>query len=129
MKLLLGISFGFLLGLGGTAALVVERIQSLTSVNFLITSPPVPQQVLEAVRVAEHNYYAQQSAMRRMIEGTQDVAAFLAPSFVYKLDFSVGPFRLKGHTLNETIPWAMEHGYLEIGERPIEDFHWLYGHL
>jgi hypothetical protein len=129
MKLLLGISVGFLLGLGGTAALVEERIQSLTSVNFLITSPPVPRQVLEAVQIAEQNYYARQSAMRRMIEGTQDVAAFLSPSFVYKLDFSVGPFRLKGHTLNETIPWAMEHGYLEIGERPIEDFHWLYVYL
>lgn len=129
MRIFLGISFGLLLGIAGTGVFIVERIQSLTLIDFSITSPPVPRQVLEAVGRAEHNFYTQLSPPRRMIEGAQDVAAFLIPSLVYKLDFSVGPFRLKGHTLNETIPWAIERGYLELRDGPPADFHWLYVYL
>lgn len=129
MKILLGISLGILLGIAGTAAFIAERIHSLTSVDFSITSPPVPQEVLEVVRRTEYDFYAQLSAPRRMIEGMQDAAAFLVPSLVYKFDFSVGPFRLKGHTLNKTIPWANEQGYLEIHQGLQADFHWLFVYL
>lgn len=118
----LGLLFGALLAVG----FVVNRIHALSAVDFEIHSPAVPLSVVETVRQAETDFYANQSAPRRAIEMAQDVTAFLYPPIVYRLDFSVGPFRLKGHTLAKTIPWALTQGFWEIENAPARDFHWFY---
>lgn len=129
MKLLAGVVLGIFVGALGTTVFIVNRVNALAKVDFSVVTPSVSSTVLSAVREAETEFYAQQPALRRLIEYGQDVAAFLSPSLVYKFDFSVGPFRLKGHTLNETIPWALENGYLELQMSPLADFHWLYVYL
>ena len=124
-----GILLGLLIGILGTAAFAAYRVQSLAAVDFTLTAPPVPPEVVRAVRSAEHGYYASQGPLRRAAEGVQDMAAILHPPLVYALDFSVGPFHLKGRTLDETIPWAIEQGYLQVHDAPARDFHWLYVYL
>ena len=128
-KLFTGALLGILIGALGTTFFLVKRVNALAKVDFSIVMPSVSSEVLSAVRQAEGDFYAQQPALRRLIEDGQDVAAFLAPSLVYKFDFSVGPFRLKGHTLDEIIPWALQNGYLELQKSPVWDFHWLYVYL
>lgn len=129
MNLFFGMLIGLAIGALGAIVFVSERVRSLSSVDFTVIAPPVPGEVVLAVRQAEERYYAGQSYPRRAMEMAQDIAAFLHPPLVYRLDFSVGPFRLKGHTLAETIPWALENGYLELRETPERDFHWLYVYL
>ena len=128
-KLFIGGLLGILIGALGTTLFLVSRVNALAKVDFSIVTPSVSSEVLLAVRQAESDFYAQQPALRRLIENGQDVAAFLAPSLVYRFDFSVGPFRLKGHTLDEVIPWALQNGYLELQSSPLADFHWLYVYL
>ena len=124
---------GFVGGLavGGlaVAAFVVHRVQSLSEIDFETVPAPVPIEVIEKVRSAELTYYSAQPQTRRLVELIQDVMAFLHPPLVYQMNFSVGPFRLKGQTLKQTIPWAREEGYLIIAEAPLSDFHWLYVYL
>ena len=120
---------GLLVGAVGASALVVLRIQSLSQIDFEIRPPPVPLEVIETVRQAERRYYATQSNARQAIELAQDVLAFLHPPLVYRLNLSVGPYRLKGRTLDEMIPWAQQQGYLAVTEAPLAYFHWLYVYL
>lgn len=129
MGWVVGLIGGLLIGGLSATAFLVTRIQSLAEVDFEILAPEVPFEVIETVRLAETSFYASQSAPRQFIELTQDVVSFLHPPLVYRMNFSVGPFRLKGQTLNETIPWAIEQGYLVIGRTPVSDFHWLYVYL
>ena len=124
-----GLIAGLIVGAACAAAFAAWRVQSLAAVDFTLTAPPVPPQVVRAVREAEHGYYAAQGPVRRAAEGLQDVAAILHPPLVYALDFSVGPFHLKGRTLERTIPWAAERGYLQVHDAPVRDFHWLYVYL
>lgn len=120
---------GILIGAVSAVAFVSQRIQALSAVDFEIIAPPVPFVVIEAVRGAEHGFYAKQSRTRRLIEEAQDIGAFLSPKLVYEMNFSVGPFRLRGHTLAATIPWAIDEGYLILQDAQVQDFHWLYVYL
>ncbi|MBM2577304.1 hypothetical protein JQC91_13425 [Jannaschia sp. Os4] len=124
-----GLLLGAVLGAVGAAAFVADRVRALSAVEFTLHAPPVPASVVHAVRIAEGAFYADLTAPRRMAEAAQDVAAFLHPPLVYRLNLSVGPYRLKGATLAETIPWALNEGYLHLGGAPPEDFHWLYVYL
>ncbi|WP_299423172.1 hypothetical protein [uncultured Shimia sp.] len=124
-----GLVGGLLIGSFAATAFVVHRVQSLTEIEFETVPPPVPFEVLEKVRGAEMAYYSNQSSARRFVELMQDVMAFLHPPLVYQMNFSVGPFRLKGKTLEQTIPWALDEGYLIIAEAPVSNFHWLYVYL
>lgn len=121
-----GLALGLLVGAFLAVAFFVQRIEALSAVDFNIKAPPVPVSIVETVRQTEATFYAGQTLPRRVIELAQDVAAFTYPPLVYRMNFSVGPFRLKGHTLNETIPWALEKGFLEIENAPQSHFHWLY---
>ncbi len=129
MGWLSGLIGGLLIGGFAAAAFVVHRVQSLSEIDFETVPPPVPFEVIEKVRGAETSYYSNQSQARRFVELLQDVMAFLHPPLVYQMNFSVGPFRLKGQTLEQTIPWARDQGYLIISEAPLSDFHWLYVYL
>ncbi|MEM8836774.1 MAG: hypothetical protein AAGE89_01680 [Pseudomonadota bacterium] len=124
-----GFSVGLILGGLSVAAFAAARIQSLSAVDFEVIPPPVPFTVLETVRGAEADHYAAQPKSRQLVEHAQDMLALLYPPLVYQMDFSVGPFRLKGQTLATTIPWARENGYLVLREVPATDFHWLYVYL
>ncbi|MEM6496495.1 MAG: hypothetical protein AAF709_07205 [Pseudomonadota bacterium] len=129
MGWLSGLIGGLLIGGLAATAFVVHRVQSLSEIDFETIPPPVPFEVIEKVRGAEMDYYSNQSHARQFVELMQDVMAFLHPPLVYQMNFSVGPFRLKGQTLEKTIPWARDNGYLIIKEAPVSDFHWLYVYL
>ncbi len=114
-----GLIGGLVIGGFAATAIVVHRVQSLSEIDFETVPPPVPFEVIETVRGAETIYYSNQSQARRFVELMQDVMAFLHPPLVYQMNFSVGPFRLKGQTLEQTIPWARDKGYLIISEAPL----------
>lgn len=129
MGWLTGLMGGLVIGGVAATAFVVHRVHALSEIDFDTIPPPVPFEVIETVRRAETTYYSNQSHARRFTELMQDVTAFLHPPLVYQLDFSVGPFRLKGQTLERTIPWAHDEGYLVIEDAPVSDFRWLYVYL
>lgn len=129
MSWLTGLIGGLAIGGFAATAFVAHRVQSLSEVDFELIPPPVPTEVIEQVRNAEANFYKNQSQVRRLTEVIQDVLAFLHPPLVYQMNFSVGPFRLKGQTLETTIPWAYDKGYLVVIQAPLSDFHWLYVYL
>lgn len=124
-----GLASGLLIGGLSATAFVTMRIQSLSELDFVIVPPDVPFEILDSVRSAENDYYAAQPKTRQLAEWAQDVATFLHPPLVYRMDFSVGPFRLKGKTLDAAIPWAHESGFLILTDAPVSDFHWLYVYL
>ncbi|MFC3613323.1 hypothetical protein ACFORG_06080 [Lutimaribacter marinistellae] len=90
------------------------RVMALASVDFRVTYPEVPVEVTEAVRSAEAQYYASLSMPRRLAEEGEDILALLWPAAVKKLDFSVGPYRIKASTMEDIFPWAISAGYLVL---------------
>lgn len=126
MNVLYGFVLGILFGGVGVVLVVADRIKEFSQFDFTISAPPVPGDVLMAVRQAEQDFYASQGTVRRVVESAQDVAAFVYPPLVYRLNFSVGPYRLKGQTVAEIVPWALENGHLDLLQAPKDDFHWLY---
>ena len=88
------------------------RTKWLSSFDFELVTPPVPQTVLAQVRAAEERYYASRGLPRRLAEEAEDIAAFLSPALVYRANLSVGPYRIKAATIEELLPFAIEEGYL-----------------
>jgi hypothetical protein len=70
--------------------------------------------VIVAVKHAETFAYAREPWYRRATEYAQDVLTFLVPRLTYRLNFSVGRYRIKPATIEALIPWAEQQGYLQI---------------
>lgn len=112
--LTLGEILGILTMLAAVVAIFYHRYRVLAAADFAIDPPPVPRSVVVAVKHAEAFAYAQEPWYRRAAEYAQDVLTFLIPQLTYKMNFSVGRYRIKPATIEARIPWAEEHGYLQV---------------
>ena len=122
--LLIELTVGEILGILTMLAIVVavfyHRYHALAAADFAIDPPPVPRSVVVAVKHAEAFAYAQEPWYRRAAEYAQDVLTFLIPRLTYRLNFSVGRYRIKPATIEALIPWAEQQGYLQMHGTPDE---------
>lgn len=120
IELTVGEVLGILTMLTVVVAVFYHRYRMLAAADFSIDPPPVPRSVVVAVKHAETFAYAQEPWYRRAAEYAQDVLTFLVPRLTYRMDFSVGRYRIKPATIEALIPWAQEHGYLHMHGPPDE---------
>ena len=109
---------------GACAALWVmkDRAHWLASLEFELNSPPVPASILAKVREAESRSYESRSLVRRLVEEAQDVIVFASPEMAYKLNFSVGRYRIKAKTIEDILPWAIERRFVVLEQTSLADF-------
>jgi hypothetical protein len=120
IDLTVGEVLGILTMLAVVVAVFYHRYHLLAAADFSIDPPPVPRSVIVAIKHAETFAYAQEPWYRRAAEYAQDVLTFLVPRLTYRLNFSVGRYRIKPATIEALIPWAEQQGYLEVHhERPL----------
>lgn len=112
------ISIGEFLGLITAIIIVVvviyRRFRALSSIDFKLKPPEIPRVVLVSIKTAEAEYYGAQPRWRRTVESLQDFLTFISPALVYKLNFSVGRYRIKPHTIDDLIDWAVKSDFLEM---------------
>jgi len=115
-----------LLGLfiGGTSTLWImkERAHWLASLEFQLNPPPVPESILATIRQAERKSYEERSILRRIAEEAQDVLVFASPELAYKLNFSVGRYRIKANSIEAILPWATEQRFVILEETTPKSF-------
>ncbi len=85
-----------------------ERAHWLASLEFELNPPPVPASILIKVREAESRSYEKRLLVRRLVEEAQDVIVFASPEMAYKLNFSVGRYRIKANSIEAILPWAIK---------------------
>ncbi len=90
----------------------------MQGITFHLSGPEVPVVILDAVRDAESRFYRDLGFFRRCIEDLQDVLSFMAPELVYRLNASVGPYRIKAHSVARLIDAAIPQGYLTVEAPP-----------
>ena len=112
--LILGILIGLLAGVLCSAVFLQRRAHWLMQYQFEIISPPVPALVLKAVRDAEARFYSDAGVLSAAKEHVQDALVFASPGLVYRLNFSVGRYRVKAQTIEKILPWAIQNGYLKL---------------
>ena len=110
----MGEVLGIVTMLAVVVAIFYHRYRVLAAADFAIDPPPVPRSVVVAVKHAETFAYAQEPWYRRAAEYAQDVVTFLVPRLTYRMDFSVGRYRIKPATIEALIPSAEQHGYLRM---------------
>jgi hypothetical protein len=120
IELTVGEVLGILTMLAVVVAVFYHRYHALAAADFAIDPPPVPRSVVVAVKHAEAFAYAQEPWYRRAAEYAQDVLTFLSPRLTYRLNFSVGRYRIKPATIEALIPWAEQQGYLQMHGTPDE---------
>ena len=111
--------FAFDLGLGTAAALVLaimlaityNRHRRLQRMDFLLTGPDVPRNILDTVKGAEIRFYEDLPWLRKRAEDLQDIAGLAAPTLVMAMNFSVGVYRIKGRTVQKSLGTAREEGW------------------
>jgi len=112
------IGIGEILGLMTAIVIVVyviyRRFRALSSIDFKLNPPDIPRVILVSIKTAEAEYYETQPRWRRAVEALQDIVTFLSPGFVYKMNFSVGRYRIKPHTIDNLTAWAINRGFLEM---------------
>jgi len=118
VELTIGELLGILTMLIVVVAIFYHRYRRLAAADFEISAPPVPRSVLASIKTAEKQAYAQEPFARRVAEYLQDVLTFLVPSLTYRLDFSVGRYRIKPATIEAAAEWAVEAGYLTMHVDP-----------
>jgi len=112
--LVVGLVVGVLLVLILLAIALTRRARLLEGLDFRINGPDVPQNVLMAVKAAERAAYSEMPTPRRLAEDAQDALTMLWPQMVYRLDFSIGAYRIKAHTVHQLLDYAIEQGYLTL---------------
>lgn len=113
---------GVLIGAFVTVWIMKERAHWLSGLAFELTQPSVPHSILSAVRTAESASYRQRSILRRAAEEAQDVMVFASPELAYRLNVSVGRYRMKAQTIEDLLPWAIAEGYVRLEETTPEQF-------
>ncbi len=112
------IGLGELLGLATSIALVAvvlyRRFRTLSSIDFKLNPPDIPRIILLSIKTAEAEFYGSQPYWRRAVKALQDMLTFLWPGLVYKMNSSVGRYRIKPHTIDDLIPWAIKSGFLTM---------------
>lgn len=114
----LDIGLGEVLGLLTAVVIVVvivyRRFRALSSIDFKLDPPDIPRIILVSIKTAEAEYYGSRALWRRAAEALQDVITFLSAGLVYKLNFSVGRYRIKPKTIDDLIPWCIGNGFLQM---------------
>lgn len=95
-------------------AIVYVRKKRLHKFYFKIRGPHIPDNVLDEVRAAENKFYNELGFIRRIEEDMQDIIGFLWPSVVFRLNFSVGVYRIKAKTIEELMQYALDNKYIDI---------------
>ncbi|WP_299356174.1 hypothetical protein [uncultured Shimia sp.] len=116
------ILIGTLIGAVVTLFMMKQRAHWLAALEFELTPPPVPFSVLQDIQTAEQTSYAKRSRIRRAAEEAQDVLVFASPGLAYRLNFSVGRYRMKAQTIEDLLPWAIDQKYLDLKNIREEDF-------
>jgi len=101
---------------------IKERAHWLASLEFELNPPPIPASILAKVREAESQSYDSRSFVRRFVEETQDIIVFASPEMAYKLNFSVGRYRIKAKTIEDILPWAIERRFVVLEQTSLADF-------
>lgn len=94
--------------------IVYLRKKRLHKFYFKIHGPSVPDNVLDQVRSAEILFYNELDFGRKLLEDLQDIIGFLWPSMVFRLNFSVGVYRIKAKTIEELMQYALDNKYIDI---------------
>lgn len=97
-----------------TVIFLYRRKRQLQGLTFHLSGPEVPVVILDAVRDAEARFYHDLGFFRRRVEDVQDVLSFVAPELIYRLNVSVGPYRIKVRSVEELIDEATARGYLTL---------------
>ena len=118
MWILLGVGIGVCCALW----MMKERAHWLASLEFELRPPPVPGSILATIRNAERASYEDRSTIRRLAEEAQDVLVFASPEIAYRMNFSVGRYRIKAKTIEEILPWAIRQRFVVLKETTPEDF-------
>ncbi len=110
--------------IGACAALWImkERAHWLASLGFELNPPPVPASILAKIKEAESRSYENRPLIRRLAEEAQDVFVFASPEMAYKLNFSVGRYRIKAKTIEDILPWAIERRFVVLEQTSLADF-------
>ena len=122
MNTIMWILFGLFLGVSSTLWIMKELAHWLASLEFQLNPPPVPDTILTAIRQAERKSYAERSILRRITEEAQDVFVFASPETAYKMNFSVGRYRIKARTIEAILPWAIEQRFVVLEETSPKSF-------
>ena len=113
---------GAALGAVAMLAQMESRADWLSGLDFSLSTPEVPMEVLTAIHEAETRSYANEPLLRQMAEEVQDILVFAAPGLAYDLNYSVGRYRIRASTIETILPWARERGYLTTPEHvPLDD--------
>lgn len=115
MKNFFCIWLGLFVGVGSSLWMMKERAHWLASLEFELTPPAVPTSILATIRQAEKRSYEERSIVRRLVEEAQDVLVFASPEIAYKMNFSVGRYRIKAKTIEDILPWAAEQHFVVLG--------------
>lgn len=113
---------GIMLGASIAVWMMKERANWLASLEFELNPPPVPASILTRIRGAESRSYESRLRVRRLIEEAQDVVVFTSPELAYKLNFSVGRYRIKANSIEAILPWAIERRFIILEETSPTDF-------
>ena len=116
------VTVGLFLGVCAALWVMKERAHWLASLEFELNPPPVPASILAKVREAESRSYQSRPLIRRLVEEAQDVVVFVSPEMAYKLNFSVGRYRIKAKTIEDILPWAIERPFVVLEKSSPADF-------
>lgn len=94
-----------------------KRKSILMKMQVHVSRPPVPYAVLDEVRQAEDVYYAELPRHKRIIKQAQDILSLLFPRLIYKINSSVGLYRIKAQTTLGLIDYSIENEYLILNFR------------
>lgn len=101
-----------------TVVFIYRRKRQLQGITFHLSGPEMPVVILDAVRDAESRFYRELGFCRRCVGDLQDVLSFVAPELVYRLNLSVGPYRIKARSVADLIDEALPTGYLTFEAPP-----------
>ncbi|WP_133057685.1 hypothetical protein [Falsiruegeria litorea] len=116
------IILGVFVGVCAALLIMKERAHWLASLEFELYPPPVPTSILATVREAERRSYEERSIVRQLAEEAQDVLVFTSPEIAYKMDFSVGRYRIKAQTVEAILPWAVENNFVVLRTTSAKSF-------
>lgn len=99
-----------------------ERAHWLASLEFELRPPAVPKSILATVRNAEQKSYEDRSIVRRLAEEAQDILVFASPETAYKMNFSVGRYRIKAKSIEAILPWAIAQQFVTLESTSSKSF-------
>lgn len=121
----LGIFLGLITFFVAAISISARRKSLLNEIDFTINGPSVPIEVMIKIKSAEKKFYDELSFFRKLAEDLQDILGILFPSLVYKLNFSVGAYRIKPKTIKHLIEYAIENNFLIVRTQKSDRYNYL----